>query len=414
MSAYRLFLFVSGVAALAGDTAFTLNLVYQSQVVGLDPVRLVLVGTLMEVVCLVAQVPTGVVADLYGRRLSVVAGYLLMGAGLLVWGLVPTFPGLLVANVVWAVGAVCVDGAQEAWAADEIGEEHAGRAFVRAGQVAQVGTVLGIVAAVLLGGIDLAWPILAAAVVTLALGLLLAVVMPEDGWSPTPADDRTTWRSMRDQVAAGGRAVRRSPVLGWLLAGTVFVGLSSEGFDRLGQPYLLDEVGLPATLSPPQWFGVFAVLAALGAVLVTGLTGRLVDALRPRLAGLLSAGITVVGAAATVGFGLAGAFWPAVGAYLVASLAREAARPVLATWLIANTTSGTRATVLSMEAQVDAVGQILGGPPAGWVGQRVSVGAGITTSGLFLLPAVLFFALATGRSRERASRQQPPRRVAPD
>ncbi|MCW3839066.1 hypothetical protein ONA70_03015 [Micromonospora yasonensis] len=45
--------------------------------------------------------------------------------------------------MVWAVGAVCVDGALEAWAADEIGVARVGRAFVRAGQLAQVGTVLG-------------------------------------------------------------------------------------------------------------------------------------------------------------------------------------------------------------------------------------------------------------------------------
>src|SRR5215211_4665440 len=114
MPAYRLFLILSGVGAFAADTAFTLNLVYQVEVVGLDPMQLVLVGTLMEAVCFVAQVPTGVIADLAGRRLSVVSGYLLMGGGLLLWGLVPSYMAILLANVVRAIGAVCVDGAQEA------------------------------------------------------------------------------------------------------------------------------------------------------------------------------------------------------------------------------------------------------------------------------------------------------------
>src|SRR3954471_23298760 len=115
MSAYRLFLLVSGVNALALDMAFTLNLIYQTEVVGLGPLRLVLVGTVLELVLFVAQIPTGVIADLYSRRLSVVLGYALMAAGLLVWGLVPTYGAVLLGNVIWAVGWTCVDGAQQAW-----------------------------------------------------------------------------------------------------------------------------------------------------------------------------------------------------------------------------------------------------------------------------------------------------------
>src|SRR4051812_40680307 len=103
MSSYRLYLFICGLGSFANRTAFALNLIYQATVVGLSPLHLVLVGTLMETVCFVAQVPTGVIAALYSRRLSVVAGYLLMGAGLLVWGLLPSFAAILVANVVWSV-----------------------------------------------------------------------------------------------------------------------------------------------------------------------------------------------------------------------------------------------------------------------------------------------------------------------
>ena len=106
MSPYRLYLIICGLGSFAATTAFTLNLVYQATVVGLSPFQLVLVGTLMEAVCFVAQVPTGVIADLYSRRLSVVTGYLLMGAGLLVWGLLPAYTAILVANVIWAVGVV--------------------------------------------------------------------------------------------------------------------------------------------------------------------------------------------------------------------------------------------------------------------------------------------------------------------
>ena len=393
MSAYRLFLVISGVSAFAADTAFTLNLVYQSQVVGLGPLQLVLVGTLMEVVCFVAQVPTGVIADLYSRRLSVVIGYLLMGAGMVVWGLIPTYAAVLAANAIWAVGAVCVDGAQEAWAADEIGPDRAGQAFVRAGQLGQAGTLLGIVAAVALASVNLALPIVVGAAVTLALGVLLAFVMPEKGWSRAAGR-----QSMRSQLVDGGRAVRRSALLLAVVAGTVFAGMSSEGFDRLSQPHFLTDLRFPAGFAPTLWFGAFAVVAAVGSIVLLGVLGRHVHAAHPRRVGVMLAAVEAVTAAAVIWFGLTTSFWWAVGIYLVATLLRESTAPILTVWLVSATSSASRATVFSLQAQADALGQIAGGPPAGLVGQRRGTGLGIATSGFFLLPAVALFALAARRS----------------
>ena len=217
MSPYRLYLLVCGLGSFASRTAFTLNLIYQATVVGLSPLRLVLVGTVMETVCFVAQVPTGVLADVVSRRLSVIAGYALMGAGLLIWGLFPSFAAILLANVVWSIGAVCVDGAEEAWAADEIPPPLVTAAFVRGGQLGQAGSLLGILAAVGLATAGLAVPIVAGGVLTLALGVLLMVLMKEERWSPGATTG--SWRSMRGQVLAGARAVRGSTLLAALVAG---------------------------------------------------------------------------------------------------------------------------------------------------------------------------------------------------
>jgi DHA3 family tetracycline resistance protein-like MFS transporter len=142
--AYRVFLLISGVTAFAGACAFTLNLVYQVQTVGLGPLELVLAGTALEVTCLVAQLPTGIIADLYSRRLSVIVGVLLTGAGTLLEGLVPAFLAILGGSVLWGIGATCLDGALEAWAADEIGEDRVGHVLTRGAQVGQAATVLGL------------------------------------------------------------------------------------------------------------------------------------------------------------------------------------------------------------------------------------------------------------------------------
>jgi hypothetical protein len=56
---------------------------------------------------------------------------------------------------------------------------------------------------------------------------------------------------------------------------------------------------------------------------------------------------------------------------------------------------------------VSAFGQIAGGPPAGFVGQRRTTGAGIAAAGLFLLPAVFLFGLAARRSPAIEQRSTP-------
>ncbi len=62
-------------------TIFTMNQAYQVTVVGLNPLQLVLVGTTLEAFLFIFEVPTGIVADVYSRRLSLVIGYVLMGMG---------------------------------------------------------------------------------------------------------------------------------------------------------------------------------------------------------------------------------------------------------------------------------------------------------------------------------------------
>ena len=54
--------------------------VYLVNAVGLNPVQIVLVGTVLLCVHLLFQTPTGILADMYSRRLAVVVGLFVLGA----------------------------------------------------------------------------------------------------------------------------------------------------------------------------------------------------------------------------------------------------------------------------------------------------------------------------------------------
>ncbi|HKH09659.1 MAG TPA: tetracycline efflux MFS transporter Tet(40), partial [Rubrobacter sp.] len=75
---YPVYLGIKGASALFFMLWATVASVYRIEEVGLDPLRLVLLGTALEVAVLVCEVPTGVLADTYGRRRSVIIGFLLI------------------------------------------------------------------------------------------------------------------------------------------------------------------------------------------------------------------------------------------------------------------------------------------------------------------------------------------------
>jgi DHA3 family tetracycline resistance protein-like MFS transporter len=72
----------------------------------------VLVGTVLEIAVLTFEVPTGVLADTYSRRVSVITGFFLIGAGFVLEGSVPVFGAVLVAQVIWGAGYTLINAQQ--------------------------------------------------------------------------------------------------------------------------------------------------------------------------------------------------------------------------------------------------------------------------------------------------------------
>ncbi len=79
--AYPIYLLLSGALSLGNSMLWAVETVYLINAVGLNPVQIVLVGTVLLCVHLLFQTPTGILADMYSRRLAVVVGLFVLGAG---------------------------------------------------------------------------------------------------------------------------------------------------------------------------------------------------------------------------------------------------------------------------------------------------------------------------------------------
>lgn len=389
--AYKLFLVMTAVQAVALTTVFTINMVYQVQQVGLNALQLVLVGTTLELTAFLMEIPTGVVADVFSRRLSVIVGFCLLGIGFIVEGSLPIFEALLIAQVIMGLGYTFLSGATSAWIVDEIGYERAAGAFLRSSQVAQVASFLAIVLSVALASYSLQVAIITGGIILLLLAALLALVMPEEGFQRRSRGERETWQTFRTTLVDGIGLVRARRILMLIMLATVIHGAFSEGFDRLSTAHILENFELPplGQLNEIVWFGIISAVSmplTLGAM---EYMRRRLDLTNGRLVALMLAVVYIVMIGSVLLFTLGNSFALILMGFWLTQAARGIRNPLMEAWINLYVESDVRATVLSIQGQADALGQIAGGPAVGAVGLWTSVRVAISVSALMLLPILV-------------------------
>ena len=400
LNARFVYLFIEFSASAFFSMMFVVTSLYEATVAGLTPVQLILVGTALEVSAFVFEVPTGIVADVYSRRMSIIIGYLMMGAGFLIEGFFPLFLPILLAQVIWGLGYTFTSGATQAWITDEVGEEDANKLFLRGTQIGLFASLFGMGASMLVGANNVALPLRVGSLGVMLIGVALAFIMPETGFHPTPREDRNTWQHMWHTFNQGVKAVRSKPRLMNIVFIGLFYGLYSEGFDRLWVKHLLDHFELPVIFGNNQvaFFAVLRVAGAILTILVVRFVEKRVDSTSSVAIGRAVLIVTGTISVALIGFALSPLLFLSLSLYLVISVLRNVHIPLQTAWVNQKLDSQVRATVHSMFGQVDAIGQTLGGPVVAVIASLGSAVASLVTSGLLLTPALFFVSRANSQS----------------
>lgn len=385
----------------------------------MNPFQLLLVGMVLEGTVLLFEGITGVVADTYGRRISVIIGVFVVGGGMALQGAVlpaeslmpfiPMLGWLLAAQVLFGLGHTFVSGAETAWIVDEIGEERMASLFLKSSRISQAAGLAGIGLGVWLYQLSPGLPLVSVGLLYGLLGVFLIAVMKETGFQRNAAPAGVApWTEMAQTWLSGARFIRNQPILIFMLIVTVFTGAASEGYDRLWGAHLIREIGFPAhiPLSMAAWFGLIAAISALLSMAVLGLAERRLTISGPRAAALILLVLTALRVGAVLAVALAPGFIWAFAALLLAEVVRSLSHPIYETWLNQHIGSGSRATVLSMMGQSDALGQIAGGPFVGWVGSRLSIRASLTVAALLLSPILPVFARVLVRGKPAKEPEQ--------
>jgi DHA3 family tetracycline resistance protein-like MFS transporter len=385
--------------------------VYLVKELNFSPLQLVLMGTAMEAAVFLGEVPTGVVADTYSRRLSLIIGYLGMGVAWAAVGVVSA-PWLIIALwAAWGLSYTFTSGAEQAWITDEVGAENVGSVFLRGARYGQVGAVLGLFAQVGAGVLSLRAGVILGGVFTILVGLGCLAFMPEHGFRRRPREERgSALAELRTTASAGARYAWAAPVILLLISAELFLGASSEAFDRLKEAHFLRDVGLPGSIDPVVWFGLLWLVGMLLNIAAIGSLIKRVDrGGRQSVTRYLFAFVFLELVGMLV-FALTGSVWVAVGGILGVFFARNMAGPLFDTWLNEQISdSSVRATVISITGQSNAIGQAAGGPVLGAVGNVWGIRAALAGGAAAIVPALALFGRAIGHhGREPELDQLPP------
>ena len=391
----RTYMVLAGMYTFAASLIWSVNTLFLLDA-GLGISEVFVVNALFSVGMVVFEIPTGVVADTLGRRLSYLLSVAVLGvttilyvaagasgAGWVVFGGVSILMGL---------GFTFFSGALEAWLVDGLksvgGDEALDRVFARGQQVSGSAMFVGTILGGFLGQWHLAVPYIVRAGVLAVVFMIAAAMMTEIGFTPKALRLHELPRQMREQAAVGVAFGWRQPGLRTLMISGCIRGAFFGWAFYAAQPYFLELLGRNE---------VWVVgLVTAGVSLATIVGNQLVNQISKRCARRSTMLITAssISTVAAVAIGLTSSFAVAVACLLIVAGAMGVISPVRQAYLHQVTTSEHRATVVSFDAMIVSIGGVGGQVGLGRVAENRSFGAGYVVGGLFTGLAVpVLFAL---------------------
>jgi MFS family permease len=340
----------------------------------------------------VFEVPTGVVADVWGRRVSYLLGTItLAGSTFLYWLLwvtkAPFLPWAIV-SMLLGLGFTFFSGAVEAWLVDALHfagydgtlEAVMGRGQMVAGAAMLGGSVLG---GVIAQATSLGVPFLMRVGVLLAMFFVAGRLMNDLGFTPEPSAHPL--QDMRKLFHESVDYGLRNPPVRWVMLAAPFAsGVGIYTFYAL-QPYLLELWGNEKAYS----------IAGLAAAIVAGaqiLGGYLAPSFRRMFRKRTSALIlaTLGSAVVLAALGLTNSFWVALALLTIWAMVFAAEMPIRQAYLNDMIPSRQRATVLSFDSLMGNTGGVVIQPVLGKVADVYSYSTSLVVGAFIQLAAAPF------------------------
>jgi MFS family permease len=392
----RSYLTITALFTLSASLIWGINTLFLLEA-GLSIFEVFVANAVFTAAMALFEIPTGVVADTLGRRVSFLLSEATIAAGTLAYVGVASIDGgglllFSLAGIVLGLGYTFYSGAVEAWLVDALkatGYHHElDGVFARGSMISSLAMIGGTIGGGALGQLDLAFPYLARVVLVLMALVIGYRTMHDVGFTPRALHLHGIVGEMRKVGRAGMSYGWRAPAMRLLVIDSfVTFGFFSWAW-YAWQPYFLELWGDNAI-----WLsGLIASLFALAGIAGNALVGRLVIPGRRRTTILL--GAAAASSALMVATGAIRTFWVTVPLFLLAGVAGGVLQPVRRTYLHQSIPSSERATLVSFDSLLGSLGSVGGQTGLGYLSQERSVPAGFVVGGLVTILSIpIFFRL---------------------
>jgi MFS family permease len=342
------------------------------------------------------EIPTGVIADLLGRRVSYLLGVFTLTISTLLymymWYVSARFWAWALSSMLLGLGFTFFSGAVEAWLVDALtasGFKENLESVLAKGEIVEGAAMLtgSIAGGIIAQMTNLGVPYVVRAVL-LVLNFVAAFLLMKDvGFEPSK--DRSLIKEIRVILAGSMKHGLRKPPVRWLMLAAPFTGgVTIYAFYAM-QPYLLELYG------NKEAYGVAGLAAAIvaGAQIAGGLLVPFVGKVfRRRTSVLLAAYVISTIVLAVVG--LIPNFWVVVTLLILWGLMFAAVTPVRQSFLNGLIPSEQRATVLSFDSLFSSTGGVVIQPVLGKVADVWSYPASYLSSAVIQAFSIPFAWLA--------------------
>src|SRR5687768_6651917 len=265
------------------------------------------------------EVPTGIVADMWGRRTSFLLGTVTLAVTtalyVVLWEIEAPFWEWAAVSLLLGLGFTFFSGATEAWLVDALDAAHFEGTLESVLARGQVLTGVGMLTGSIGGGylaqaISLGAPFVLRAAVLVVMFVLALALMRDIGF--TPKREGRPWAEIKGIAANSVEYGWRVPAVKYLMLAAPFTGGVGIFVFYALQPYLLELYG------DPQAYGIAGLVAAIvaGSQILGGLATPWIRRLFPRRTDALLAA-TLVATLAVAGIGLIDSFGVVLGLIVV-------------------------------------------------------------------------------------------------
>ncbi len=413
----RSYLVISGLFTMSASLIWGINTLFLLDA-GLSIFEVFLANAVFTAAMALFEIPTGVVADTRGRRISFLFSEATLAIGTLAYvGVAAIDGGLLLfclAGVILGLGYTFYSGAVEAWLVDVLKatgyHRELDRVFARASMVSSVAMIVGTILGGLLGQIDLSLPYLARAALVLMAFTVGFRTMHDIGFTPRTMRMKGIVGEMRKVAQVGLTYGWRAPAVRLLVIDSfVTFGFFSWAW-YAWQPYFLELYGEDAV-----WLsGLIASLFALAGIVGNALVGKLLKPGRRRTTILLTA--SAITTATMVATGAIRSFWVTVPIFLFGAIAMGVLQPVRQTYLHKSIPTNERATLVSFDSLMGSLGSVGGQSGLGYLSQERSIPVGFVVGGLTTIFALPIFGRlrALNEPADLVTPEDPEVTAAPD